>query len=273
MVYQTLLEEIDPNTIEYNDLPFTLKYGWAGYVTRWLPYGNFLIPGGVGLMSSYCVPLQLVNEFGNWDPWLIQEDSLIWFRTVVGSRDTPRFEFIRSVVYNAPPLTWYDSFKQLERAWGQGVCARATFYSNMIKSGCSMHIGYLIGGIVIDMTVRWAGLYNLVFLMQQVTGYYYIDFHVWIVVIIANTISSIVSAFHQVEVHLPKSLAKLGIHIFCFFALTNPSQHLFHDLHCIYILKKLGHIGIACYIPDHRSVNQSTTSTKTIIGRMVHILV
>ncbi len=234
VVYQLLLEEIDPNSIEYTVLPFALKYGWAGYITRMMPYTNLFIPGGLGLISSFCVPLRLVNEFGNWDPWLIQEDTLTWYRAIVGSRETPRFAFIRSAVFNAPPLTWYDTFKQLERAWGQGLCARAAFYSNMVESGCSKRSWYAIGGVVVDSFSRWAGLYYLVFFAQQVSGYYYLDWRVWTVFIVVGTISSLVSSLHQVEVHAPTSYAH-GCYIFVLFWLLQVPLNFLFTIFNLYI--------------------------------------
>ena len=214
--FQLLLEEIDPSTEEYKILPYTLKYGFAGYQTRWLPYGNVLAPGGVGFMSAFCLPLQLVNSYGNWDPWLIQEDNLTWSRAVVGARTFPRFEFIRSVVFNAPPMTWHDQFKQLERSFGQSLRAHVVMYSNM--KICSPRVIYLLSGLFMDLTSRWQGLYTAVFVLQQLTGYYSLDWRVWVALLLLQFLTIAVSAVHQTEVHKPNTFLQ-RVHVFGSFVL------------------------------------------------------
>jgi hypothetical protein len=203
VVFQLLLEEIDPKTEEYKHIPFSLKYGFVGYLTRWLPYGNLLVPGGVGLVSVFCIPLQLVNNYGNWDPWIIQEDNLTWSRTVAGASSFPRFKFIKSEVFNASPMNWYDQFKQLERSHGQSLRAKVIMYSNM--NFCSMRIFYFLTGVFMDITGRWQGLYTVAFILQQLTGFYTLDWRIWLALLTIQAVTVVVSALHQTEVHRPAS--------------------------------------------------------------------
>ncbi len=204
-VFQLQLEEIDPTMSEYTAVPYLLKYGFSGYLAKWLMYGNMILPGGVGLMSSFCIPLQLVNSFGNWDPWLIQEDNLTWVRAVLGSRTFPTFQFIRSQVYNASPLTYFDQFKQLERSFCQSCRARAVLYSNLGLRFFSLRGLYALTGLTVDISSRWQGLFMLVFFGQQASGYYWLDWRAWISLLLFQGISTSVSALHHMEAHKTNS--------------------------------------------------------------------
>lgn len=247
-VLQLLMEEIDPSTEEYKVLPFVLKYGWSGYLTRWFPYGNVLVVGGVGLVSTFCIPLQLVNSYGNWDPWIIQEDNLTWSRTVAGSSGFPIFKFIRSEVFQAPPLTIYDQFKQHERSWGQSLRAHVIMYSNMT---CSSKLIYMISGLFMDITSRWQGVYTIIFALQQIIGYQIQDWRVWIALLAIQIVGSIISALHQVEVHKPASFSR-AIYVFVIFIILQlPLSILFAFFNC--------YIYIRCWITCESYESYHTT--------------
>ena len=219
VVFQLQLEELDSKTEEFTRIPFLLKYGFTGVYPRYVPYANMTSSGNLGLASSFCLPLQLVNTYGNWDPWLIQEDNLTWYRAVVGARGFPRFKFIHSRVYNAPAVSFYDQFKQFERSVGGSIIARAVLYSNS-RTWCSLRIFYILNSLLLSTTISWAPIYNVAFIIQQVLGTI-IDWRIWITLLVIQSATISISGLQHIEALAPKSLTE-SIGFFIMFIILQP---------------------------------------------------
>eukprot|EP00929_Paragymnodinium_shiwhaense_P109506 TRINITY_DN75979_c0_g1_i1.p1 TRINITY_DN75979_c0_g1~~TRINITY_DN75979_c0_g1_i1.p1 ORF type:complete len:477 (-),score=82.68 TRINITY_DN75979_c0_g1_i1:467-1897(-) len=112
LCFQTKVTEVDPQRCEYAELNWFLRsVARLSDVIDVLPVMFPL----AGLHSSFCLPLKMICDSGNWDPWMIQEDNLAVQRAVIGTGGNVSVELLQSKVYNAPVLDMHDWFSQRER--------------------------------------------------------------------------------------------------------------------------------------------------------------
>jgi hypothetical protein len=225
IVYQLLLEEVDPDTEEYSKLPWLLKYGWTGFITRWSTMVSTVVPGGIGLMSCFCIPLQLINDMGNWCPWVIQEDNYTWYRAIAGSSGFPKMKIIQSVVFNAPTLTYYDTYKQIERSWVQAKLALSKLWGHVFSMQPMKWVYVLTSAYVHVM--YYGSFYVGIFMIKTILIGIENDFRVTLLLVTCSIVQSLVSASHSLYVHHPKTFIQRLLVFFSFIFANFIGQMIF----------------------------------------------
>jgi len=234
-VYQLLLEEIDPNTVEYMKLPMLLKYGWSGVVTRWSTAVSTIVPGGIGLMSCFCIPLKLINEMGNWDPWVIQEDNLTWYRAIAGSNGFPKIKIVPSVVFNAPTLTYYDTYKQIERSWVQCKLALAKLWVHVLHLHPIKWVYILTTAYV--HTMYYGPFYVIMFIIKTIFLGIEYDYRVTLFLVTCTVIQTLINACHSLYAHRPDQMYKRVGMFFSFIFANFICQNIFTGILFILYIK------------------------------------
>eukprot|EP00494_Astrolonche_serrata_P024115 UN24373 len=83
--------------------------------------------------SCYCVPVELLIKSNAWDPWLIAEDTLMLKRTYLATGGNLKHSILRTLVYNAPAITFNDYIWQRYRVYVSIWHALGYWFINLWK--------------------------------------------------------------------------------------------------------------------------------------------